>query len=1132
MGFGNFEYFFISKSKRTLTIVKHSCELSSLHVARRLAAFHKRLCSMPGRFGESGHSEDESQLAAGTASEAPRATSRRSAAFRDVAVRRAAFFAAGGGDGAAQRVNVAASTQGASSADQSASSVVATSVAVQDEARSNMPLAGPQGHWPGPFSTGIELMRDRAAARAAREGDDDGSVALVPSGIVGNATLALGCSASASPCPDAGTMYDPAHFMPITKAWRPYSAALSATTALQNGARLAAAASGASRAAAPRGKTLFDLRQEAAELSENGAASSVATVTATANAASVSVMRLATSSDRSLLNLSSPLPQPSTDTAPKDSFCDADAGFVRQLGEAPFDAHMAVATAAGVRVASANPPAGLPPVVRRPLAIAGPSGVRLEVPSLAFLCIEALARVLRFVDAPLDGLPAGRARSAFIHAVCRARALDSHAFRLLAGADAVEVKVPDCAGVSEAAFAAVLLGAPPAEPASLPALHTTSSSSAHSPAPLPAAAGAAGAPLQPLSLRVLDLSHCGRGFTSALALRLADAGTLARATRLRLHGAYALTDAALAALLRSAPLLRSLSVSACPLLTGAFLDGIATCCPCLDDVELAALPLLTDAAVRGELTATTAATAAAASATGSAAATAAVAGRARRAEKVDGGSKHLADCGASFAARKRARHRMSSASDAGGGRATRRMRRAVGDDDDNSDDDAATAASIAAADAAEEADLQHALAASLREHRQVSGIREDSIREHASSPAAGAHGSVINGENVADSLATLDATAPNACSRALSARSCGSPLSLSSSAPAQPSAAVASSAASTHAPHSVSCDMTLATQCSSAAGGASASGSTQGAGLFALSGRLQRLSLAHLPTLTTAALTALLRAVGGSLRALSLTSMPAVTDGVLLALSGVAPPAGLLRLQRLALVSLTALTDASLVPLSDRLRGLTHLELRRLPPTVTTAPLIRALLHSRHTLRHLALASLSPRTLSGVALATLTASGDGGSGGGSGSVVPAALSDRAVRFTLEGTSPPPTRLRTLDISFSRGIHDGDVGRVVDASPELERLALWGCTQLTPVFFDGHRRAAAICTEREADAGRCHACLAVSPTAAAEGAGGADCTCSWRALRITGRPGDVVPEPVYESSDDGDERERLSVLASH
>ena len=50
-----------------------------------------------------------------------------------------------------------------------------------------------------------------------------------------------------------------------------------------------------------------------------------------------------------------------------------------------------------------------------------------------------------------------------------------------------------------------------------------------------------------------------------------------------------------------------------------------------------------------------------------------------------------------------------------------------------------------------------------------------------------------------------------------------------------------------------------------------------------------------------------------------------------------------------------------------------------------------------------------------------------------------------------------TGLTVLDISWCRGVSDHGIGALVDACEGLEKLSLWGCTQLTRHFDDGHSR---------------------------------------------------------------------------
>ena len=48
-------------------------------------------------------------------------------------------------------------------------------------------------------------------------------------------------------------------------------------------------------------------------------------------------------------------------------------------------------------------------------------------------------------------------------------------------------------------------------------------------------------------------------------------------------------------------------------------------------------------------------------------------------------------------------------------------------------------------------------------------------------------------------------------------------------------------------------------------------------------------------------------------------------------------------------------------------------------------------------------------------------------------------------------------LTDIDLSWCRGVTDNGVGSLVDASFHLSRLSIWGCSQLTRLFFNGHRR---------------------------------------------------------------------------
>ena len=47
------------------------------------------------------------------------------------------------------------------------------------------------------------------------------------------------------------------------------------------------------------------------------------------------------------------------------------------------------------------------------------------------------------------------------------------------------------------------------------------------------------------------------------------------------------------------------------------------------------------------------------------------------------------------------------------------------------------------------------------------------------------------------------------------------------------------------------------------------------------------------------------------------------------------------------------------------------------------------------------------------------------------------------------------RLEELDVSFCRGVNDEALGLVADSCPGLRRMYLWGCTQATDAFLNGH-----------------------------------------------------------------------------
>ena len=48
-----------------------------------------------------------------------------------------------------------------------------------------------------------------------------------------------------------------------------------------------------------------------------------------------------------------------------------------------------------------------------------------------------------------------------------------------------------------------------------------------------------------------------------------------------------------------------------------------------------------------------------------------------------------------------------------------------------------------------------------------------------------------------------------------------------------------------------------------------------------------------------------------------------------------------------------------------------------------------------------------------------------------------------------------SQLERLDVSWCRGIPEQQLGRLVDACPNLTWLELWGCTHVTETFLHGH-----------------------------------------------------------------------------
>ena len=150
------------------------------------------------------------------------------------------------------------------------------------------------------------------------------------------------------------------------------------------------------------------------------------------------------------------------------------------------------------------------------------------------------------------------------------------------------------------------------------------------------------------------------------------------------------------------------------------------------------------------------------------------------------------------------------------------------------------------------------------------------------------------------------------------------------------------------------------------------------------------------------------------LQELDLERCPHVTDSVVSALGALYPG-----LRHLTLAVCAAVTDASLLALAGSCRQLETLSLRRCWRVSETGLEALARLGS---LRALCLAN-----------------------------VPAA--GPALLRTLAAYCG--SQLERLDVSWCRALPDHALGQLVDSCPRLTRLDLWGCTQVTPRFLEGH-----------------------------------------------------------------------------
>ncbi|XP_061361529.1 uncharacterized protein LOC133305349 [Gastrolobium bilobum] len=162
---------------------------------------------------------------------------------------------------------------------------------------------------------------------------------------------------------------------------------------------------------------------------------------------------------------------------------------------------------------------------------------RLSVPSLEELCLKVLANNADAIVS-LDGVP-DELRHRLSQLLCDSRKINSHFFELLVSGSPTEIRLKDCSWLSEEQFTKSFQTCDTAR------------------------------------LEVLQLDQCGRCISDyALHATLAQS-PMARLTSLSLSGACRLSDKGLSVLVSSAPVLRSINLSQCSLLTSACLNILA-----------------------------------------------------------------------------------------------------------------------------------------------------------------------------------------------------------------------------------------------------------------------------------------------------------------------------------------------------------------------------------------------------------------------------------------------------------------------------------------------------------------------------------------------------------------------------
>ena len=248
------------------------------------------------------------------------------------------------------------------------------------------------------------------------------------------------------------------------------------------------------------------------------------------------------------------LPGSSNSAAVDDATISSDDG-----GPSPTSSPAAKSSSSSSKGAASNAKSdGTAERSRRAMAVAGRSGVRLSIPPLSVLCMEALNGFLQHCEDLGELMPDTRRR--FAESVCRSRTMDGHAFSLFAAASSDELVVPDCAGVDEATM--------------------TSSLSATS------------------GLTRLELGQCGRGLTDR-AMKAIAPKAFSNLRHLSLGGPHVLSDAVLVQALKHAPQLRHLRIAASPVIAGAFIAELPSILPELESLEIEACSRVSDDELRG-----------------------------------------------------------------------------------------------------------------------------------------------------------------------------------------------------------------------------------------------------------------------------------------------------------------------------------------------------------------------------------------------------------------------------------------------------------------------------------------------------------------------------------------------------